>query len=97
MSQRTEKLTFDLSVDDLRRIDDFQFANRLPTRAAAIRELLKRGLQTPTRDSSEAAILGGLVRLCSNSASVPLVRTSRYWPRPDRRGHFHCTKGEPAN
>ena len=46
MSQRTEKLTFELSEDDLRRIDDFQFANRLPTRAAAIRELLRRGLQT---------------------------------------------------
>ena len=46
MSQRTEKLTFELSKDDLRRIDDFQFANRLPTRAAAIRELLRRGLQT---------------------------------------------------
>ena len=46
MSQRTEKLTLDLSKDDLRRIDDFRFGNRLPTRAAAIRELLRRGLQT---------------------------------------------------
>ena len=44
--QRTEKLTFELSEDELGRIDDFRFANRLPSRAAAIRELLRRGLQT---------------------------------------------------
>ena len=55
MSQRTEKLTFELSVDDLRQIDDFQFANRLPTRAAAIRELLRRGLQTSDNHSEPLA------------------------------------------
>ena len=46
MSQRTERLTFELSEDDLCRIDDYRFAHRLPSRAADIRELLRRGLQT---------------------------------------------------
>jgi metal-responsive CopG/Arc/MetJ family transcriptional regulator len=44
-SERTERLQVELSVDLLRAIDDFQFANRLPNRAAAIRALLKRGLE----------------------------------------------------
>ena len=30
----------------LKEIDDFRWANRIPSRAAAIRELIKRGLNT---------------------------------------------------
>jgi hypothetical protein len=33
-----------LDVDELEAIDAWRFNNRLPTRAAAIRELIKRGL-----------------------------------------------------
>lgn len=33
-----------LDVDELEAIDEWRFDNRLPTRAAAIRELIKRGL-----------------------------------------------------
>lgn len=33
-----------LLVDEIRAIDNFRFASRMPSRAAAIRELLKRGL-----------------------------------------------------
>ena len=45
-SKRTEKLQVMLSDEELQAIDDWRFEHRLPTRAAAIRELLKRGLQT---------------------------------------------------
>ena len=33
-----------LEPDELRALDDFRFTNRLPSRAADVRELLKRGL-----------------------------------------------------
>jgi hypothetical protein len=41
---RTERLQFDISLDLLRAIDDFQFRSRIPNRSEAVRELLKRGL-----------------------------------------------------
>lgn len=42
--KRTEKLQLMLGPDELRAIDDWRFENRLPSRAAAIRELIRRGL-----------------------------------------------------
>lgn len=42
--KRTEKLQLMLDEDELQAIDDWRFANRMPSRAAAIRELLRRGL-----------------------------------------------------
>ncbi len=46
VSKRTEKLQIMLSDEELRAIDDWRFQNRLPSRAAAIRELISRGLHT---------------------------------------------------
>jgi hypothetical protein len=42
--KRTEKLQLMLGPDELQAIDDWRFENRLPSRAAAIRELIRRGL-----------------------------------------------------
>jgi hypothetical protein len=33
-----------LTDDELRAVDDWRFTTRMPSRAAAVRELLKRGL-----------------------------------------------------
>lgn len=41
---REERLQVMLLEDEVRAIDDFRFTARMPSRAAAIRELLKRGL-----------------------------------------------------
>jgi hypothetical protein len=41
---RGERLQIMLSADELTVLDDFRFKLRMPSRAAAIRELLKRGL-----------------------------------------------------
>jgi hypothetical protein len=41
---RGERLQIMLMHEELRIIDTWRFANRMPSRAAAIRELLKRGL-----------------------------------------------------
>lgn len=42
--KRSERIQLMLDVDELEAIDEWRFDNRLPTRAAAIRELIKRGL-----------------------------------------------------
>jgi hypothetical protein len=41
---REERLQIMLSAQELVLVDDFRFKRRMPSRAAAVRELLKRGL-----------------------------------------------------
>jgi hypothetical protein len=41
---RGERLQIMLTPDELTALDDFRFKMRMPSRAAAVRELLKRGL-----------------------------------------------------
>ncbi len=41
---RAERLQVMLSPEELAAVDDFRFKHRMPTRAAAVRELLKIGL-----------------------------------------------------
>ena len=43
-TSRGERLQIMLTEDELRVLDDWRFTARMPSRAAAIRELLKRGL-----------------------------------------------------
>jgi hypothetical protein len=42
--QRGERLQIMLSHDELSALDEWRFVKRMPSRASAIRELLKRGL-----------------------------------------------------
>jgi hypothetical protein len=41
---RGERLQIMLDAEELVLVDDFRFKKRMPSRAAAVRELLKRGL-----------------------------------------------------
>lgn len=41
---RPERLQIMLTPDELRLIDNWRFLKRMPSRASAIREILKRGL-----------------------------------------------------
>jgi hypothetical protein len=41
---RPQRLQIMLNSDELVAVDDFRFKKRMPSRAAAVRELLKRGL-----------------------------------------------------
>ena len=45
---RGERLQVMLSPEELATLDDFRFRHRMPTRAAAVRELLKLGLTVAT-------------------------------------------------
>jgi hypothetical protein len=47
---RGERLQIMLSPEELAVLDDFRFAHRMPTRAAAVRELLRLGLTVAVTD-----------------------------------------------
>ena len=61
---RGERLHIMLSPEELSAIDDFRFRHRMPTRAAAVRELLKLGLAAfatdggPNMKSSSYGVFG---------------------------------------
>lgn len=48
--KRTEKLQIMFDDEELQAIEDWRFENRLPSRAAAIRELIRRGLKSKEFD-----------------------------------------------
>ena len=50
---REERLQIMLSPEELSVIDDFRFVHRMPTRAAAVRELLKLGLASAGMTSAD--------------------------------------------
>jgi hypothetical protein len=47
--ERTERVRvqFKVSTDEIAAIDEFRFQTRMPNRATAIRELVRRGLGAP--------------------------------------------------
>ena len=62
---RAERLQIMLDGEELIALDDFRFKQRMPSRAAAVRELLKRGLAaegilsaTAGTKSSEYGVIG---------------------------------------
>ena len=42
---RAERLQIMLTLEEIEALDDWRFVRRMPSRAAAVRELLKRGLE----------------------------------------------------
>ena len=50
--ERVERLQIMLSEQELAAVDDFRFGNRMPSRAAAIREVLRRGLRVKGENSA---------------------------------------------
>ena len=49
--ERTRRLQVFLSADEIAAIDDFRFKARMPNRAAAVRQLLMRGLASAKKRS----------------------------------------------
>jgi hypothetical protein len=63
---RPERLQIMLTAEEIKALDDWRFARRMPSRAAAIRELLRRGLavegveiETAGRQSASFGLLPG--------------------------------------
>ena len=66
---RGERLQIMLSPDELTVLDDFRFKQRMPSRAAAVRELLKRGLAaegytlaSPGTKSADYGVIAGAAK-----------------------------------
>ena len=57
--KRGERLQIMLTDDELKAVDDWRFVTRMPSRASAIRELLKRGLAAEGFLSAEAGLKSG--------------------------------------
>ena len=55
-TSRDERLQIMLSEEELVVLDDFRYKTRMPSRAAAVRELLKRGLAA---EGFPVALFGG--------------------------------------
>jgi len=73
---RGERLQIMLSPEELTTIDDFRFKHRMPTRAAAVRELMRLGLTVDAVDgggqkSSEYGVVSrGLTDTEENSGGA---------------------------
>jgi len=73
---RGERLQIMLTKDELEALDNWRFARRMPSRASAIRELLKRGLDAEGFDRAT----GG-----SKSKDFGVTGKSSSFPVQDRR------------
>jgi hypothetical protein len=72
---RDERLQIMLSPEELVAVDDFRFKKRMPSRAAAVREVLRRGLAaegfavaSAHAKSTEYGVIGDGPRLKVESA-----------------------------
>jgi hypothetical protein len=52
-ANRPERLQIMLTLDEVKALDDWRFANRMPSRAAAVRDLLRRGLAAESVEFAE--------------------------------------------
>jgi hypothetical protein len=55
---REERLQIMLDVDELRAVDTFRFEHRMPSRAAAVRELFRLGLSVAGTTAGHVATEG---------------------------------------
>lgn len=54
-AKRTQKLQLMVDLDELQAIEDWRYDNRMPSRSAAVRALLLRGLEPATDPTKQAA------------------------------------------
>jgi hypothetical protein len=69
-SERGERLQVMLSAEELRAVDEFRYRHKIPSRAAAVRELLQIGLSgTVTDGDGRKSSEYGVFRRGTNSHS----------------------------
>ena len=73
---RGERLQIMLTQEELEALDNWRFSRRMPSRAAAIRELLKRGLVAEGFDVAEGGSKSQDFGVTGKSSSKP-ARDSR--------------------
>ncbi len=68
---RGERLQIMLTKEELEALDNWRFAKRMPSRAAAIRELLKRGLNAEGFNVADGAAKSEDFGVTDRAASAP--------------------------
>lgn len=68
---RGERLQIMLAAEELALLDSWRFARRMPSRAAAVRELLKRGLAADGFDIVEGGSKSQDFRVTGSSSASP--------------------------
>ncbi len=74
---RGERLQIMLTPDELEALDTWRFATRMPSRAAAIRELLKRGLAAQGFLKADAGKKSGEFGVRAGKANGSLPSSAR--------------------
>jgi hypothetical protein len=69
--KRGERLQIMLTDEELKAVDDWRFNARMPSRAAAIRELLKRGLAAEGFAVADGGSKSGDFGVTDESSSAP--------------------------
>jgi hypothetical protein len=72
---RGERLQIMLAPEELSALDDFRFKNRMPSRASAIREILRRGL----------GVVGDHAKTGAKSGDFGVLATKTNGRRPSPR------------
>jgi hypothetical protein len=67
---RDERLQIMLTEDELQALDNFRFRHRMPSRAAAVRHILKQGLAANGTTSAIAGEKSGDFGVIDNSSSA---------------------------
>jgi hypothetical protein len=68
---RGERLQIMLTTEELALLDSWRFDRRMPSRAAAVRELLKRGLASEGFTIVESGSKSGDFRITGTSSASP--------------------------
>jgi hypothetical protein len=72
--KRGERLQIMLTDDEAKVVDDWRFSRRMPSRAAAVRELLKRGLAAEGFETANARAKSKSFGVVDEVASKPRSR-----------------------
>lgn len=59
--KRAERLQVMLTAEEVRRVEEWRFENRMPSRSAAVRALMNLGLRAGSPGVDQSALLDGAV------------------------------------
>jgi hypothetical protein len=74
---RDERLQIMLTPEELLALDNFRFKQRMPSRAAAVRDLLRLGLASVGIEPATPGIKSGKFGVLDGSMKLPLEPTPR--------------------
>lgn len=84
--KRSERLQIMLDDDELKAIDDWRFSKRMPSRASAVRELLRHGLAAVGVSVAATGAKSKDYSVVATSSNGTLAKSSRVYPPAGQNG-----------